>query len=500
MRRLRGLAGVTLAAALAGCDLAPDYHPPSEKLPVAYKGAGPWQIANPQDRISRGPWWEAYGNPTLDRLEAKVAQNPDLLAAREAFLQARDLAAEAESGLYPQIGAQYSMSANQQSVQRLFRSPTSTAKLDEPSVQLDGTADWEIDIWERIGNEARAQKALAQARAADVASLDLSLQGELADIYLTLRGLDQEAAIYGQAIEFYRTGVSITQLRLSGEIGNLLDVERAQSQLSGAEALASELVSQRALAENAIADLIGVPASSLSLPSQASTPLVLPAVPTGLPSALLQRRPDIAAAERTMAAANAEIGVARAAFFPNVSLSGIGGSQAQGFDLFSLPNAMWSIGSTIALPLFEGGLRTAELQFAKSAYRQTRDGYRSVVLSAVQQVEDELALNDQLGRESAESQLAFVSAGKAQKLALQLYQAGADNYLNVVVAEVSSLQSGVGALGVEIRRQQASVDLVRALGGGWDASQLPSKDKILPFNPLVPGPIRPDGAGGQAAG
>ena len=489
MRLVARFMAAALVAALGGCDLAPNYDPPHEVLPANWTGQSPWQIARPQDRIVRGPWWVKYGNPTLDALEARVPQNPDLLAAREAFVQARDLAAEAASGLYPQIGSQYSMSTNRESAQQLFRSPTSTARLNEPSVQLDGTADWEIDIWDRIGNEARAQRRLAQARAADLASLDLSLQGELADTYLLLRGLDQEQAIFEQAIGFYRLGSNITQARLADQIGSLLDVERAQNQLSAAEALQTDLHAQRGLAEHAIADLIGVPANGFSIPPQGRTPLVLPLVPTGLPSALLQRRPDIAAAERTMAAANAEIGVARAAFYPNVSLSGIAGSTAQGFDLFSAPNAAWSLGSTIALPLFEGGLRRAELQYARSAYRQTEDGYRATVLGAIQQVEDELTLNDQLVREEEQDQ-ALAASGKTQQLALQLYQAGADDYLNVVIAEVTNLQSGLGELGITIRVQQASVDLVRTLGGGWDAAELPSEDKIRPFDPLVPLPFQ----------
>ena len=487
MRHVIRGAVATLVAALGGCDLAPAYHAPHDLLPASYRGAGPWQVAHPRDDIPRGPWWVAYGNPTLDQLEARLPQNPDLLAEREAFTEARDLAAEAESGLYPQVQTQFDMSANKESLQRLYRSPTSIAKTSEASVQLDGTADWEIDIWDRIGNEARLRKRLAQATAADLASLDLSLQGELADTYVTLRGLDQEAGTFEQALRFYRLGVQITQMRLAGKIGNLLDVERAQSQLSSTQALLTDLVAQRALAQHAIADLIGVPANGFALPPQQDTPWVSPLIPVGLASDLLERRPDVAAAERNMAAANAAIGVARAAFYPNIDLTALGGAMAQDFDLFNVPNIMWAIGSAITLPLFEGGLRRAELQYAKSAYAQTRDGYRSVVLSAVRQVEDELSLNDQLGREAAEDQLALQSAGKAQQLALQLYQAGADNYLNVVVAEVTNLQAGLGELGIGIRVQQASVDLVRTLGGGWDASQLPPEKKILPFNPLVPG-------------
>ena len=500
MRRRRRCAAAMLVAVVAGCDLAPPYRVPDQMLPASYKATGPWQVAHPQDRIGRGPWWVSYGNPELDRLEAQLPRNPDLLAERESFLQARDLAAEAAAGLYPQVGTQFAASTNRQSVNRLFRSPTSSAPLVEPSVQLDGTADWEIDIWDRIGNETRARKRLAQAEAADLASLELSLQGELADSYLALRALDQEAGVFEGAIGFYRLGVRITRLRLAGKIGNLLDVERAQTQLSATQAALADLAAQRDLAEHAIADLIGVPASGFSLPSQRDTPLLLPPIPAGVPSELLQRRPDVAAAERAMAAANAEIGVARAAFYPNVSLSGIAGSQARGFDLFSAPNAMWSLGSTIALPLFEGGLRRAELQYARSAYAQTRDRYRSVVLSAVREVEDQLSLNDHLTEEVAEDQQASLAAGKVQDLALQLYQAGADGYLNVVVAEGSALQSGLGGLGVMLRAQQASVDLVRALGGGWTVAALPPGKHILPFDPLTPLPFQKLGPGGGADG
>lgn len=487
MRHVIRAAAATLVAALGGCDLAPRYAGPPDLLPTSYTGTTPWQVAHPRDEIPRGPWWVAYGNPTLDQLEARLPQNPDLLAEREAFTQARDLAAEAESGLYPQVQTQFDLSANKESLQRLYRSPTSIAKTSEASVQLDGTADWEIDIWDRIGNEARFRKRLAQATAADLASLDLSLQGELADVYLTLRGLDQEAGTFEQAVKFYRLGVQITQLRLAGKIGNLLDVERAQSQLSSTQALMTDLVAQRALAQHAIAVLIGVPANGFALPPQQDTPWLQPPVPVGLASDLLERRPDVAAAERNMAAANAAIGIARAAFYPNVDLTALGGAVAQDFDLFNVPNSLWSVGSSIALPLFEGGLRRAELQYAKSAYAQTRDGYRSAVLSAVQQVEDELSLNEQLGREAVEDRQALQAARKAQQLSLQLYQAGADNYLNVVVAEVTNLQAGLGELGIGIRVQQAAVDLVRALGGSWDASELPPENKILPFNPLIPG-------------
>jgi outer membrane protein, multidrug efflux system len=485
MRRLVSWVAASSIALLAGCDLAPAYHPSQFVLPASYQGAGPWQEAHPQDQIPRGPWWQDYGNPTLDELETRIPQNPDLLAQREYFMQARDLAAEAESGLYPHLGTDYQMSANRQSPHRLFHSPNSTAPLYEPSVQLDAVASWEADIWHQIANEAHAQKRLAQAQAADLASVYLSLQAELANAYITVRGLDQTAALYRNTIASYQKALDITRMRLSDKIGSQLDVARAEAQVSLVTAQLDDITSQRALAQHAIADLIGVPASSFVLPPQDATPLELPLIPTGMPSALLERRPDIAAAERTMAAANVEIGVARAAFYPNVSLSAGFGTQDSGFNIFSLPNRMWSVGAAISQPVFEGGLLRAQLQFAKSSYAQTRDQYRSTVLTAFQQVEDQLSLNDWLAKEVAEDQRQTDATSQAQTLAMQLYTSGASSYLEVVVAQVAAFQAAAGQIGTTIRLQQASINLVRALGGGWSAGQLPSEKQILPFDPLM---------------
>lgn len=443
-----------------------------------------WQIAHPQATITEDSWWLSYGNPVLDSLEARVRQNPDLLAEQETFFQARELAAEAAAGLYPQIGTGFEPSYNRQSPERLYRAFTSTAPLDESSVQIDATANWEIDIWERIANEARSRKRLAQAEAANLAALRFSLQAELANAYVTLRGLDQQTVLYQQTLASYAKALEITQERLADKIGNDLDVVRAQAQYAGAAALLDDIGGQRGLALHAIADLIGVPANGFFLPPQQNTPLRVPEIPVGVPSALLQRRPDIAAAERDMAAANAEIGVARAAFYPNISLSGIVGTQDRGFNLISLPNAMWSVGAAIAEPLFEGGLRRAELGFASSAYQQTRDRYRSVVLAAFKQVEDQLSLNEFLGRELVHDKSLFQATSRAQHLALQLYTSGLGNYLDVVVAQIAAFQASTGQLSVEIRAQQASINLIRALGSGWQASELPAEGKIRPFDPL----------------
>jgi NodT family efflux transporter outer membrane factor (OMF) lipoprotein len=454
-------------------------------LPADFKGVGPFQVAHPADTLPRGPWWRLYGNPELDRLESELPANPDLKAAAESFTQARDIAAEVESGLYPQLGAGYAMSENRQSVNRLFRSSTNFP-LEESLVSTDLAASWEIDIWDRIANAARARKRIAQSVAADVASLDLSLQAELAEDYLALRGLDGDAAVYRDTIGFYGKAVSITQLRLADKIGSALDVDRADTQLASAQAALLDVTARRAVLEHAIASLIDVPASAFSLPPQDRTPLSVPAIPTGVPSTLLQRRPDVAAAERDMQAANASIGVARAAFYPNVSLGATAGFVARSFDLVSLPNSMWQVGMSLAEPLFQGGLRTAVLQQARSAYAQTTDQYRATVLAADQDVEDQLASVRLLSEEAARDQEAVAASNKVQSLALQLYTAGADNYLSVVVAQVAALSSGVTQVDTETRAQQASVNLIRALGGGWDTTEIPPLKDIRPFNPLVP--------------
>ena len=485
-RAHRAARALPLLAALAGCDLSPTYHAPTTVLPATWKGEGIWRVATPADAAIRGDWWTAFGNPTLDALEARIGANPDLAAAAERYEQARDLAAEARSGLYPQVAGAITPSANHESAQTLFRSPTSTAPLQENNVELAGTADWEIDLWDRIRNMTRAREAEAQATAADYADVRLSLQAELADDYLTVRGLDAELALYRQTIRFYQTGVDITTLRLTHQIGNLLDVERAQNELSGAEALTTDTAAQRVLAENAIAALIGVPAAAFSLPPQDATPFAAAEIPTGLPATLLERRPDVSRQERLMAAANAEIGVARAAFFPNLTLNGDIGRDAGSFALANGPLTLWSIGATLAEPLFEGGLRTAELRYARSTYRQTRDNYRSTVLTAIQQTEDEIALVHLLAAESAQSAAARAAADKVQSLALTLYQQGIDNYLSVVVAEVSALDAGVSTLGVDIRAAQSRIDLIRALGGGWTTAALPTRGKVEPFDPLLP--------------
>jgi NodT family efflux transporter outer membrane factor (OMF) lipoprotein len=495
-------AGPVLAVlfGLCGCDLAPAYQPPQYVLPANYQGSPPFKVAHPLDTLPRGPWWVRFGDPTLNQLEQQLtAENPDLAALAEAYTQARDLAAEARAGLFPQVTANGLMSDNKQSLQRLFRSQSGNQPIQEASNQILAGASWEPDFWNQIRNSTRAQKRLAQSSAAALAAARLSLQAELANDYIALRGLDRQLAIYRASITYYEQAVRITMQRLQGRIGAGLDVARSRGQVASTQALLDGAVGNRAVLQHAIAVLVNVNPSSLSIPEDAAERLTAPAVPAGVPSSLLQRRPDIAGAERQMASANAEIGVSRAAFYPNITLSANAGFEAAGFGLASLSNSMWVIGASAVMPLFEGGLRRAELQRSWSQYAQTRDNYRAIVLSAFQEVEDGLALATYLRAQLQQQSQAVTEAGKAQALTLQLYVGGLTNYLDALVAQQTELTALTVEVQVEVSHMQASVGLIRALGGGWSTADLPTEDGVLPFDPLdITGSDRqprPDGTG-----
>ncbi len=483
--RCAGWLLLALPGLLAGCDLAPRYEPDRFVLPASYQGSGPFALARPGDAVPRGPWWALFGDPLLDRLEAQaVAGNPTLATFAEEYVQARDLAAEARAGLFPQLTANASTTDNRQSERRLFRNGGGGPNEDSSNV-IEAAASWEPDFWDRIRNATRQQKRLAQASAANLAEAELSLQAELASDYILLRGLDGQDAVYRQSIGFYQQAVRITTLRERGLIASGLDVARAENQLASAQALASGTQGQRAVLQHAIAVLTGVTPSAFRIAPVADAVLRIPTVPVGVPSALLQRRPDIAGAEREMAAANAAIGVSRAAFYPDITISLLSGFQDSGFNLLSLPNSMWTVGAGAVLPLFVGGLRRAELQRGWSQYAQTRDNYRAVVLSAFQQVEDGLALTAQLHTEAALQAQAVASAERAQTITLQLYTGGLTNYLDAVVAQETALVARIAQVQVETQLLQASVTLIRGLGGGWSTGLLPTGNGVLPFNPLA---------------
>ncbi len=479
----RAVLACGLLAALSGCDLAPHYHVPLTRVPVTYKEAAAFQPARPADGLRRGHWWEAFGDPVLDGLEAQVdGASPTLAASLALLQQARASAAEARAGLYPTLSLGGQIHEDRQSNRRPTRRPGQANQYLDNSISAQ--ANYEVDLWDKVANAIKAGRYAAQATAADVEGTRLSLHAELADDYISLRGLDAQSQVLQNAAGAYRQAVRITENRFEGKIASGIDVSRAQAQLSNAEAAILDTAAKRALMEHAIAVLVGRQPVELNLPPERWS-LALPDIATGLPSTLLERRPDVASAERQMAAANATIGVARAAFYPTLSLNILYGLQDTGFQLFSLPNDFWAIGPGVALPLFEGGLRSAEEAAAVAQFRLAEARYRQTVLTAFQDVEDALSQRRLLGEETRQLDAAVRASEQTVNMATHLYRDGASNFLDVVVAQTAELQAEQAATDLRTRRVEADVELVRALGGGWDVGDLPDfkgdklpKDKV----------------------
>jgi multidrug efflux system outer membrane protein len=486
MKHAAALLASLAVALLVGCDLAPVYDPPHFILPESYQGSGPFVVAHPEAALSpRGDWWTLFGDARLNELEDQLGRaSPTLAAAADVYDQARSLAAEAQSSLSPQVNANAGTSYNKSSVNRLFRAPNSNAPLREASNVWGLAASWEPDFWHALRNSAHAQKRLAQAGAADLATARLSLEAELASDYVAVRGLDAQLEVLRQSIASYQAAVEVAQLRTRGQIASGLDLARALSQLDSAQAQETETRLQRDLMQHAVAVLIGAMPSTFSIAPTSEFRLAPPQLPAGVPSALLQRRPDIASAERQMAAANAEIGVSRAAFYPNVTFNLTGGFQDSGFNLLSLPNSLWSVGAGAVQPLFDGGLRRAQLRHSWAQYAQTRDSYRATVLAAFQEVEDGLSQTQRLATEDTQEHEAGDQAGQALSISTMLYKDGLDNYLSVSVAQVQALAAQLAEVQIRIRQIQAAVSLIRALGGGWNVQALPDEKQTLQAGPL----------------
>ena len=475
-RHVSALAALVLAVASGGCGLAPRYHAPAVAIPPGFGDLGPWQSAAPADALSRGPWWERYGDPTLDGLEKRLeSDSPDLAAAAARYAEARALAAQAGAGLFPFVGLAALGTHNRQSDNRPLRSAS------QPAVYRDyvagGGASYELDLWGRVRSLATVGRAGAQASAADLASVRLSLEAELAADYMALRGADVELKLLGDTAGAYRRALTLTRSRHEGGIASGLDVARAETQLASAEAQVTDLGARRALYEHAIARLVGTAPAGFTIELRPTLPAV-PEIPLGLPSTLLERRPDVAAAERRTAAANAAIGIARAAYFPRILLNATGGYQSTGgADWIMAPNRFWAIGPQAALTLLDAGARGAEVARSKGALEEAAARYRATVLSAFQEVADNLTLLELLRQESGQQSEAARAARRALELAINRYTEGAVSYLDVVVAQATALQAERAALSLQTRELTASVGLVRGLGGGWSSGELPSVDE-----------------------
>jgi NodT family efflux transporter outer membrane factor (OMF) lipoprotein len=465
--RKRGVVACMAAGVVSACSFAPPYHAPVAAIPTAFKEAGPWQTAKPADRTTRDGWWRIYKDPVLNELELEADNaNPDVAAAVARHDQAEAYVQQARSGLFPTIGSEASVSRQRQSDNRPLRGSS------QPSVYNSADADigvgFDLDLWGKVRNEVKAGTATEQASADDLQSLRLSLQASLADHYFQLRGLDERTKLLQETIVTYQHALRLTESRHSGGLASGMDVSRAQTQLASAKAAVDDTAASRALLEHAIATLTGTPASNFTLPT-ATPSYVVPQVPVGVPSQLLQRRPDIAAAERRVAAANSNIGVAKAAFFPDVSLGLDGGYQSDTFSPWlAAPNEIWSIGPQLMFTLFDGGRRSAAVANARAKLAENGAKYRETVLTAFQQVEDDLALLHHLGDESKNEDDALASAQSTLKLATSRYRDGAVSYLDVVTAQTTELDARISSLDLCTRRLTASVGLIQALGGGWE--------------------------------
>lgn len=468
---LKHSALISAMLALGACSLAPVYEVPETPLAKQYKNQGTWSVATPNDQISRDGWWRIYDDPQLDALQQQLlSNNPNLSAALAHYAQAQAFVAQVNSELLPTVKQIGNGQRIRQSDTRPLRSSTT------PDVYNSGTLglqiDYEVDLWGRVRDSVAAGTDEAQASLADLASVRLSLQAQLADNYVRLRGLDQQSQLLQQTSEAFAKAVNLTQGLHDGGIVSGLDVARANSQLSSTKSQLKQNEVQRGVLEHAIAALIGASASQFSI-AVANKALLLPVVPIGVPSELLQRRPDIAAAERRIAAANARIGIARSAWFPALTISAQGGYQSDEFArLLSAPNLFWAIGPSLVTTIFDGGLRQAQVDAAKAFTDEAGGKYRAQVLAAFEQVEDNLSIIDGLGSALEDQRAAAEAAQYSENLSLARYKQGAIGYLDVVVAQTASLQAQRSVLDLQTQQLTASVGLVKALGGGWTLNDL----------------------------
>lgn len=464
----------------SGCAVGPNYKRPTTPVSQAFKEQPPegWKQAQPNAAIPRGKWWEIYNDPQLNALEEQVnISNQNVLAAAAQYREARDTVRIARSSLFPTATASPSVTR-----QRFVATTPSQSKLvtsfTETTYDLPVDVSYQADVWGNIRRSVTAAYASAQASFADLENARLSFQAELAEFYFELHGQDGDIDLLERTVKAYEEYLKLTQDRFELGVASGADVAQAKTQLDTARAELIDLRVARAQFEHAIAILIGKPPADLTI-----APMVLktlpPAVPIGVPSALLERRPDIASSERQMAAANEQIGIAKSAYFPAVLLSASGGFEATELSQWlNASNAVWSAGMQLAETLFDAGKRRGQLDSARAAYDVTVANYRQTALTAFQQVEDNLAALRILEQEAAATDAAVTDAEESLSISTDQYKAGIATYLQVITAQTFALQNEKSAVDILTRRMTASVLLIEALGGGWDASQLPTRTQI----------------------
>jgi NodT family efflux transporter outer membrane factor (OMF) lipoprotein len=474
---------------LAGCAAGPDYVRPDVAMPASYKNAIPidapaqqgWKLARPADNEPRTPWWEVYGDAQLNALETRVVSaNQTVAAAAARFRGARAAVAQARSAYFPTITANAAFNQSRASSNVHYKS---SAGVTVPDYLIDAQISWEPDLWGRISRAVEGGRAEAQASEADLQSAILSMQAELATHYFDLRGTVEEERLLKETLQAYEKALALTRDRFAGGVAAESDVAQAEEQLRSTQAQFIDLETTRTSLINAIAILVGEPPSTFTLDvaplNEAHAPpsAALAALPLSVPSTLLERRPDIAAAERRVAEANARVGVATAAFFPNLFLAATGGLEATNFSSWLMaPSRFWSLGPSLAFTALDFGGRAAARDAARAAYDASVADYRQTVLSAFGQVEDNLNALEVLRRESEAQRDAVDAAKRALSKVGNRYENGAITYLNVVVTQAIVLSDQRAAVRIERRRMAASVALVKALGGGWTTADLANVD------------------------
>jgi len=481
--RVRPLTVLAAAAVLlSGCRVGPKYVRPTVPMAPDFKEAGPdasqagasWQVAQPADAAQRGMWWTAFGDAELNVLEPQVAENnQDLKAADARFREARALIKFNHASMYPTIGTAPFAGGERISANRPYFALPGPLGNGVSDIQLPLDLSYEVDVWGRVRRSISAAREEAQASAGDRQTVLLSLQAELAIDYFEARSADAQARLLEDTVKSYDEALRITTNRFNGGIAVKSDVDQAKTQLETAKVQARDITLQRSQFEHAIAILLGKPPASFVL---AEAPLHArpPVVPPGMPSALLERRPDIASAERRVAEANDRIGIARAAFYPTISLSGALGVEGTAFgNLFDPASLVWAIGPTLSQTIFDAGRRAAVSEQANATFDETVANYRQTTLNAFQQVEDNLVALRVLKQESAHQHEATLAAESAQQIFNNRYVGGLDTYLQVVTAQTTALENERNDIDIMRRQMDASVLLIKALGGGWDVTQLP---------------------------